>query len=138
MSAPRKKFHGPSRTSDLENLEYLLAMEPTVTPHDQDLRPLERRVLRWTDDGVGNDEIGRRFRRSPEFIGRVAEMAGLPGRRATPEPDREVEPLRPLERCILGWIDQGVMPAAIAPRFYRSEDFVERVADLARFKLAAR
>lgn len=119
-------------------MEYLSGMEPTVTPPGPDLRPLERRVLRWMDDGVGNDEIARRFRRSPEFIGRVAEMAGLPGRRATPEPDREVEPLRPLERCILGWIDQGVMPAAIAPRFYRSEEFVERVADLARFKLATR
>lgn len=106
--------------------------------HDQDLRPLERRVLRWMDDGVENEEIARRFRRSPEFIGRVAEMAGLPGRRATPRPDRAVQPLRPLERCILGWMDHGATPATIGPRLNKSPDFVERVADLARFKLGAR
>jgi hypothetical protein len=113
-------------------------MEPTATGPDEGLRPIERRVLRWMDDGVGNEEIARRFRRSPEFIGRVAEMAGLPGRQASPDPDRRLEPLRPLERCILGWIDQGATPAAIAPRLHKSEDFVERVAGFARIKLAAR
>lgn len=102
------------------------------------LRPIERRVLRFRDEGIENEEIARRFQRSPEFIGRVVDMAGLPGRRATPNPDRQLEPLRPLERCILGWIDQGVEPAAIAPRLNRSPDFVERVAGFAHIKLAAR
>lgn len=110
---------------------------PAIQPGNPALRPLERRVLRFVDDGVGHDEIARRFRRSPEFIGRVVEMAGFPGRQAASAPDLVIEPLRPLERCILGWMDQGATPAAIAPRLHRSEDFVERVADLARYKLAA-
>jgi hypothetical protein len=108
-----------------------------IQPGNPALRPLERRVLRFVDDGVEHDEIARRFRRSPEFIGRVVEMAGLPGRQAAPAPNLVSEPLRPLERCILGWMDQGASSAAIAPRFGKSEDFVERVADLARYKLAA-
>ncbi len=117
-------------------------MEPTVSPNDPDrhdagLRPIERRVLRLMDDGVAEDEIARRFRRSPEFIGRVADMAGFPGRHARPGPDLTREPLRPLERCILGWIDQGDTPVTIAPRLHKSPDFVERVAGFARFKLAA-
>jgi hypothetical protein len=113
-------------------------MSSTIDRHEDDLRPLERRVLRWMDDGIENEEIARRFRRSPEFIGRVAEMAGYPGRHARPDPDLTLEPLRPLERCILGWMDQGDTAATIAPRLHKSEDFVDRVADLARIKLAAR
>jgi hypothetical protein len=41
------------------------------------LRPLERRVLRWREDGASFDEIAARFRRSPEFIERVVDMARL-------------------------------------------------------------
>jgi hypothetical protein len=35
-------------------------------------------------------------------------------------------------------MDQGDTSATIAPRLHKSEDFVDRVADLARIKLAAR
>ena len=40
-----------------------------------ELRPLERRILRWRDAGVGYAEIASRFRRSPEFIRRVEGYA---------------------------------------------------------------
>jgi DNA-binding CsgD family transcriptional regulator len=39
------------------------------------LRPLERRVLRWRAQGAGYAEIAPRFRRSPEFVARVEELA---------------------------------------------------------------
>ena len=96
------------------------------------LRPIERRVLRLRDDGFRDAEIARRFRRSPEFIRRVIEMAGLPGRSAASDPGG----LRPVERCILGWREQGAAPADIAPRLHRSPGFVERVEGFARYKLA--
>ena len=39
------------------------------------LRPLERRVLRWRAAGAGYDELSPRFRRSPDFLRRVEELA---------------------------------------------------------------
>ena len=110
-------------------------MQPKVS---SELRPIERRVVRLADGGVDNVEIARRFRRSPEFIGRVIEMAGLPGRGGhSTRPDRASDhALRPVERCILGWLDRGAVPADIAVRLRRSTNYVERVEDLARFKLA--
>ena len=39
------------------------------------LRPLERRVLRWRAAGAGYDDVSPRFRRSPDFIRRVEELA---------------------------------------------------------------
>lgn len=98
------------------------------------LRPIERRVLRLADEGVDRAEIARRFRRSPEFIERVMDLARLPGRAAS----CEAGVLRPLERRILGWLDQGAAPAEIAPRFRRSPDFIERVERLANYKLSVR
>ena len=109
---------------------------PNAVPSD--LRPIERRVVRLVDDGVDNVEIARRFQRTPAFIERVIEMAGLPGR--GDHPARQARPidhaLRPVERCILGWRARGAVPADIAIRLQRSTNFVERVEDLARYKLA--
>jgi hypothetical protein len=113
---------------------------PSATSREmpQNLRPIERRVVQLADGGVDNAEIARRFRRSPEFIGRVIEMAGLPGRgvHAARHDAVEDHPLRPVERCVLGWLDRGAGPADIAIRLRRSPNFVERVEDFARFKLA--
>jgi len=46
-----------------------------MTAAPQDLRPLERRVLRWLDDGVDHQRINEVFRRGPGFAGLVEEMA---------------------------------------------------------------
>jgi len=63
----------------------------------------------------------------------VIQLAQLPGRAApTPAPG-----LRPLERLILGWRARGASHDEIAPRLCHSSDFVARVEDLARHKLAA-
>ena len=98
------------------------------------LRPIERRVLQLEESGVDRVEIARRFQRSPEFIARLVELARLPQRRAEPGDG----PLRPLERRILAWREQGADYDEIGPRFRRSPDFVRRVEDIAYYKLDLR
>jgi hypothetical protein len=98
------------------------------------LRPIERRVLHLRETGVGVDEIGQRFRRSPGHIERVIELAQLPGRSAP----RHESGLRPIERCILGWRAKGASHDEIAPRFGRSSGFVARVEGYAQHKLTHR
>lgn len=99
-----------------------------------ELRPVERRVLRLTEQDVERAEIARRFRRSPGFITRLIELAELPGRAAKPHDG----PLRPLERRILGLRDEGLSHAEIGSRFLRSPAFVERVEGFAQYKHSSR
>ena len=97
------------------------------------LRPVERLVLRLIAEGVGDVEIARRFRRSPEMIRRIATMARLPrtgGARIVSD-----DGLRPLERRLLRWRQYGATYAEIGSRFRRSPAFVARVETLARYKL---
>lgn len=99
---------------------------------DEQLRPVERRIRNLVEHDVPVADIAERFRRSPEFIHRVIELSEL-SNRARPVPSSA--PLRPLERRILRWRDEGASPAEIGPRFHRSAGFVERVEHLARYKL---
>jgi hypothetical protein len=39
------------------------------------LRPIERRVLRWRDEGAEFAELASRFRRGPAFLEQVEEIA---------------------------------------------------------------
>ena len=100
------------------------------------LRPVERLVLRLVAEGVGDVEIGRRFRRSPEMIRRITTMARLPRpARARVVPD---DGLRPLERRLLRWRHYGATYAEIGARFRRSPAFVARVETFAHYKLEDR
>ncbi|HYV59762.1 MAG TPA: hypothetical protein VFA62_06805 [Acidimicrobiia bacterium] len=101
---------------------------------DERLRPIERRVLALKEEGVPEKEIARRFRRSPRFIEQVEELAKLDGRDAKRRRRRDGS-LRPVERRILTWRDQGVSADELAERFRRSPEFVARVERLARYKL---
>ena len=97
------------------------------------LRPVERLVLRLVAEGVGDAEIGRRFRRSPEMIRRIDTMARLPRTpRARVVSD---DGLRPLERRMLRWRHYGATYDEIGARFRRSPAFVARVETLAHYKL---
>lgn len=100
------------------------------------LRPVERLVLRLVGEGVGDVEIARRFRRSPEMIRRIATMAELP--RAAGARVVSDDGLRPLERRLLRWRHEGATYAEIGPRFRRSPTFMARVEVFARYKLAER
>ena len=42
---------------------------------DNTLTPLERRVLKWRDQGARPQDVAWRFRRSPEHIARVEKLA---------------------------------------------------------------
>src|SRR5215211_694812 len=95
------------------------------------MRPLERRVLRLVHDGVDDVEIARRFRRSPELVRRIIDYTQIPRTGTKPK----VGELRPLERRILKWRAVGVDPADIGRRFHRSTGHIERIEQLAAYKL---
>ncbi len=94
------------------------------------LRPLERRVAKLAAEGMVPAEIGRRFNHSEQFIEQVLALADLPGRSA-PEP---VRGLRPIERRVLRWRDQGVSTFDMADRFRRGPGYIEQVLELADYK----
>ena len=91
---------------------------------------MERRVSRLAEDGVVPAEIGRRFNRSEKFVERVLELASVPGRSA-PDPPHG---LRPIERRLLRWREEGVSTPDLADRFQRGPDYIERVLALADYK----
>lgn len=102
--------------------------------HDTSLRPLERRVLQLAGEGLDDAEIGRRFRRSPEWVARVRQYAQHP--RTGPHLQGDV--LRPLERRVLRWRANGADYDQISTRFRRTPKFLQQVESLAHYKLQVR
>lgn len=102
-----------------------------------ELRPVERRVLRWADEGLDDAEIGRRFGRGARWTAQVRRLAGLQRPRAAVPPESDGDPLRPLERRLLRWREQGADHEELAPRFRRSPAFLARVEEYANYKLEA-
>ena len=96
------------------------------------LRPLERCVLRLIQDGIEDTEIARRFRRRPEFVRRVVAYTRLPRTGV----NREAGELRAVERRILKWRAGGVDHTDIGRRFHRSAAHIQRIEQLAAYKLA--
>jgi DNA-binding CsgD family transcriptional regulator len=107
------------------------------------LRPVERRVLRWADAGLGDAEIGRRFGRSERWTAQVRFLADLDrplSAGTAAEAGAETGPdhrLRPLERRVLRWRAEGADHDELSTRFRRSPEFMARVEEYARYKLAA-
>lgn len=87
-------------------------------------------MCRLAAAGVVPTEIGRRFKRSGTYIEQVLLLAGLPDRSAP----QVHEGLRPLERRLLWWRDQGAPAGEIAERFRRGPDYIERVLAIADYK----
>jgi hypothetical protein len=104
-------------------------------PTTEELRPVERRVLRLAGEGLDDAEIGRRFGRGEAWTAQVRRLAVLD--RPLPARAGEGETLRPLERRLLRWLDQGVDHDDLAPRFRRSPGFLARVEEYANYKLEA-
>lgn len=98
----------------------------------QRLRPVERCVLRMSEEGLPDAEIGRRLGRSPEHVRRVRALTAVPRSGAAPRRDH---PLRPLERRVLRWRAHGTGYPTIAEMFRRSPEFVEFVEQMAHYKL---
>lgn len=97
------------------------------------LRPVERRVLRWADAGLDDAEIGSRFGRGERWVAQVRELADIDLPRTAPASDH---PLRPLERRVLRWREEGVDHEELGLRFRRSPEFMARVEEYAHYKLA--
>ena len=104
------------------------------------LRPVERRVLRWAEAGLDDAEIGRRFGRGEQWTAQVRRLADLD--RPLPDADdraavHDADPLRPLERRVLRWREQGLDHDELSARFRRSPEHMARVEEYAHYKLAA-
>lgn len=99
---------------------------------DQGLRPVERRVRQGLHSGLSQDELARRFGRSPGWVERINTWSEVPRSSSRPP---ATSPLRPLERRVLHWRHAGADHAAIGARFRRGAEFIAQVERLARYKL---
>ena len=101
---------------------------------DTHLRPVERRMIRLAESGMVPAEIGRRFNRSEDFVERVLQLADHRPFRSGERNGHD--PLRPLERRLLRWRAEGATFEELADRFRRGPAHLERVLQLAEYKLA--
>src|ERR1017187_4297925 len=111
-----------------------VVVEPEVVASEAHLRPIERRIRRLVAAGVDPAEVAWRFRRSRRSVSQILALSSRPHRESSSSTNPQV--LRPLERRILAWREAGASYAEIGARFRRSPQFVRRVEDLARAKLA--
>lgn len=96
------------------------------------LRPIERRVLAMRDQGMSDDEIGVRVRKSAGRVAQIADWAALPGRGELPEERNEL--LTPLERRVVAMRAEGQSHEEIGEAFRRSARFIKQVEGIARFR----
>jgi hypothetical protein len=101
------------------------------------LRPIERRMTRMADAGLTPVEVGSRFRRSGRYVEQVLRLARVP-RGSEGQPNLVGLSLRPVERRLLRWRDQGVGAGEVGAMFKRSPEHIERVLALADYKLRPR
>ncbi len=85
------------------------------------------------DAGLTSAETGRRFHRSGRYVEQVLRLARFP-RTANAQPHPVGVSLRPLERRLLRWRDQGVDAGEVAAMFGRSPEHIERVLALVDYK----
>jgi hypothetical protein len=97
------------------------------------LRPIERCVVRMTEAGVSDSEIGRRLHRSADHVRRVRDLTTVA--RTAIQSKTAHHDLRPLERRVLRWLDDGVDHEYINEVFRRGSGFAELVEEMARYKL---
>ena len=104
------------------------------------LRPVERRVLRWAESGLDDAEIARRFGRGERWAAQVRFLADLDRPAPAPAPSAPSAPddrLRPIERRLLRWREEGADHDQLSGRFRRSPEFLARVEEYANYKLAS-
>jgi hypothetical protein len=99
---------------------------------DRAMRPIERRMLKLANEGADDIEIAWRFRRTPKNVRQVIACANLPRGGG----ETRSSGLRPIERRVLRWRDEGADINDLAARFRRGPAFLEQVERLARYKLA--
>ena len=130
-------------TATSADQDFVPAPYQVATAGAEALRPVERRVLRWVASGVDDAEIARRFGRSIRWVAQVRLLADLDRAATDPTapaagPSRAADDrLRPIERRLLRWREQGVDYDELSVRFRRSPGFLARVEQYARYKLAS-
>lgn len=100
---------------------------------ESNLRPVERRMRSLASGGMEGSEIAHRFRRSERFVQQVLDLSEHPRRRGYSSTDERG--LRPIERRVLRWREQGAELDDLAPRFRRGIPFLRQVEALATYKL---
>lgn len=96
------------------------------------LRPIETRILAMREEGLSDEEIGHRVRKTPERVAKIAEWAKLPARGSW-EPRNE-DGLSAMEKRVLALRSEGESHAEIGERFRRSPRFIRQVEGLAHFR----
>jgi hypothetical protein len=87
-----------------------------------------------SDAGVPDAEIARRLHRSADHVRRVRALAHVPREHVVGSAGGRRE-LRPLERRVLRWLDDGVGHERVSEVFRRGPGFAEFVEEMARYKL---
>ena len=90
-------------------------------------------MRRLSDAGMDDVEIAWRFRRSPRYVRRVLDLSAHPARDGHSSTD--TRGLRPIERRVLRWRDEGAGFDEMAPRFRRRARTLQQVEQLATYKL---
>lgn len=85
------------------------------------------------DEGVSLEEIGKRLRKSPEFVARVIDWTQIP---RTGDQSEEAYRLTPLERRVLKLRREGEDHRTIADRFKKTARFIRQVEGMAHFRKA--
>lgn len=83
--------------------------------------------------GLTPAETGRRFHRSERYVEQVLRLAQVP-RTHDDHPNPVGVSLRPLERRLLRWRDEGVDAGDVAVMFGRTPEHIERVLALVEYK----
>jgi DNA-binding NarL/FixJ family response regulator len=107
------------------------------TDMDQDemtLRPIERTIVRMTDEGIPTAEIARRLGRRTRSVRQIRWLAGMrPLSQAQARTKRHDGP-NPLERCVLRLLESGESYGMIGNRIQRSGAQVRRIETYALYK----
>ena len=83
------------------------------------------------DEGVPLEEIGKRLRKSPEFVARVIDWTQIP---RSNEGGDDSPTLTPLERRVLRLREEGEDHDTIGERFKKGARFIRQVEGMAHYR----
>lgn len=99
-----------------------------MSPDESRLRPVERRVLAMSADGLTTGEIARRLRRSEAHVVRMIRWTEIPRSGSTRRSPRAIE------RRVIALRRNGESHEQIAERFRRTPRFIRQVEGIAHVR----
>jgi DNA-binding CsgD family transcriptional regulator len=103
----------------------------------QDLRPIERVIVRLSEAGQEPPEISRRVGKKPGTVTRIMTMIDLRSGSPMTHVMEGDATLRPLERVVIKLRARGESYGEIGNRLHKSGDQVRRIESYAQLKLEA-